>query len=112
MWYEKIHDVWAITTVVPIIQQDFRLPDLFTIVCQIPQEYDLDGLPYEMTHYMSIVVAPPKKGRPFSRNVSSVDYDICEIFSSYRVLSYSHLTEFYRVHEDVDAGRQEALWHD
>lgn len=112
MWYEKINDVWAITTVVPITQQDFRLPDLFTIVCQIPQEYDTDGAPYERTHYMSIVVAPPKARRPLSRTITSMDYDIDEIFSSYRVLSSRHLTEFYSVHEDVDTGRQEELWHD
>lgn len=112
MWYEKIHDVWAITTAVPITQQDLRLPDLFTIACQIPQEYDTDGLPYSQTHYLTIIVAPPEKRRPLSRNVTSMDYDIGEIFSSYRVLSYRHLSEFYCVHEHVDVGRQGELWHD
>lgn len=108
MWYEKQSEVWAVVTAMPVQQSHFRLPDLFSLVCQIPMEYDGLGAPYEGTHYLNIITAPPKVRRVGSRDATAADYDISEIFVRLRVLSYSHVSELYRVHPDMEG--QVSLW--
>lgn len=108
VWYEKQSEVWAVLTVEPVQQRHFRVPELFSVVCQIPTEYDGFGAPYEGTHYLNIITAPPKVRRVGSRDATPADYDITEIFVKLRVLRYSHVSELYRVHPDTEG--QVSLW--
>lgn len=96
-WYEKTNEVWAVTTAEPIQQRHFRVPELFSLVCQIPTDYDYTGMPYEHTHYLNIITAPSRKRLAGSRD-NAIDYDIADVLDGLNVLCYSHVSQINRVH--------------
>lgn len=109
-WYEKVNEVWAVVTVEPVQQRHFVVPEHYSVVCQLPTEYDGFGNPCERTHYLNIITAPTRVRLVGSRDATAASYDISDVFTKLRVLSYSHVSELYRYHPDTEG--QVRLWHD